>query len=204
MNRRRQWQLAALALVLAAGTARAQTGCGSSYVDSWTQFGGHVSTFPAWTWEFTTTREDGEARLQVQIGLGARATCENLTLRLAGAPVTLTTDGQKVRVRGGAGERGGLRIEASADRVKCDATDVLTLEGQVQARYDHKGQAAQIIKGEKVSLDLRAGSMRIEGAGSLENTAPAPVSLDFGFPVVVPAAEKEKEQAFNFFLGFTR
>jgi hypothetical protein len=201
MNRRQKWAaLAALGLALAAGTARAQTGNGSSYVDDWVRYGWHIST-PAWTWEFSTTREDGEARLQVQIGLGARATCEGLTLRMAGTPVTLTADGQKVRVRGGAGERGGLRIEASADRVNCDATDVLTLEGRVQARYDRKGQAAQIIKGEKVTLDLRAGSMHIEGAGSAENTGPAPISLDTGFPIVKPA---DQTQVFNFWQGFFR
>jgi lipopolysaccharide assembly outer membrane protein LptD (OstA) len=153
-------------------------------------------------WEFTTTRADGAARLQMQAGPGATATCESITLRMAGTPVTLTTDGQKVRVRSGAGER-GLRIEASADRVRGGA-DVLTLEGQVQARFDRKGQAPQTIKGDRVRLNLSTGNLHVEGAGALTNTAPAPVSLDFGFPVVVPPAEKEKEQPFNLFLGFSR
>lgn len=198
MNRRQQWQLAALALALAAGTAQAQEGGPVGY-DDWPRFG-HV-TIPAWTWEFTTTREGDEARLQVQMAFGARATCERLTVQMAGMPVTLTTDGQKVRVRAGKGERGGQRIEASADRVKCDSTDVLTLEGQAQVRCDRKGQAAQIIKGDRVILNLNTGSLKVDAAGAIENAGPAPVSLDFGFPVA-PAAEKE--QPFNFFLGFSR
>jgi hypothetical protein len=200
MNRRRQWTLAALALALAAGTARAQTGASSSSSSTVSDSG----TAPAAAWEFTTTRQDGEARLQVQSGPGATATCESITLRMAGTPVTLTTDGQKVRVRIASGDRGGVRMDASADRVRRGGPDVLTLEGQVQARSDRKGQCAQIIKAERVTFELGTGSIHVEGAGSLGNAAPAPVSLDFGFPVLVPAAEKEKEQTFNFWLGHSR
>src|SRR5215469_16575111 len=97
MNRRQQWQLAALALALAAGTARAQTWPYGSET-TWTPR--ETKAAPAVAWEFTTTRADGAARLQVQTAPGATATCESLTLRLGGTPVTLTTDGQKVRVSG--------------------------------------------------------------------------------------------------------
>jgi hypothetical protein len=198
MNRRQKWtMLAALGLALAAGTARAQTyGCSSSS-------GASAGTAPVVTWGFATTREGGAARLQMQAGQGATATCESITLRAGGSPVTLTTDGQKVRVRVSAGDRGGLRIEASADRVSRGGADVLTLEGHVQARYDHKGQCAQIIKAERVTFNLATGSIQVEGAGSLAQPTPTPVSLDFGFPVS-PAAEKDKEQTFNFILGFSR
>jgi hypothetical protein len=190
MNRRQQWQLAALALALAAGTARAQTSCPARGADPG----------PGVAWEFTTAREGGEARLQMQTGPGATATCESITLRIAGTPVTLTADGQKVRVRGCAGERGGLRIEASADRVTRRAGgEALTLEGQVQARYDHKGQAAQIIKAEKVTFNLDNGSIHVEGAGSLANTGPAPISFDTGFPVGRP---EDQPQVFTFWQGF--
>jgi hypothetical protein len=196
MNRRRQWQLAALALALAAGTARAQTGCSSSGSSAPCS-----GTAPAVAWEFTTGREGGEARLQMQAAQGATATCESITLRLGGTPVTLTADGQKVRVRGCAGERGGLRIEASANRVNCGGADVLTLEGQVQARFDHKGQAAQIMKAERVTFNLRTGSVELAGGGSLAPTGPAPISLDTGFPVVKPG---DQPQVFTFWQGFTR
>jgi hypothetical protein len=200
MNRRQQWQLAALGLALAAGAARAQTGSSSSET-TWTPR--DPKPAPAVTWEFTTTREGGAARLQMQAGPGATATCESITLRAGGTPVTLTTDGQKVRVRGCAGERGGLRIEASADRVSRGGADGLTLEGHVQARYDHKGQAAQIIKAERVTFNLGSGSIHVEGGSSLAHTGPITLSLDYGFPVS-PAAEKDKEQTFNYFFGFSR
>ncbi len=147
------------------------------------------------------TREGGEARLQVQTGPGATATCESITLRLAATPVTLTADGQKVRVRVGAGDRGGLRIDASADRVRRGGPDLLTLEGHVQARYDRKGQSAQIVKAERATFNLGTGSIHVEGAGSLGNTAPAPVSLDTGFPVRKP---EEQPQVFTFWQGWAR
>lgn len=196
MNRRRQWQLATLALALAAGTARAQTGSYSSET-IWTPRAPQATS--AATWEFTTTRADGEARLQMQAGQGATAVCERITLRLAGTSVTLTTDGQKVRVS--AGERGGPRIEASADRVRCGGADVLTLEGEVQARFDHKGQCAQIIKGGRVRLNLGTSSIHLEGGASLTSAGPAPVSLDTGFPVAKP---EEQPQVFSFWQSFTR
>ncbi len=196
MNRRPQWQLAALALALAAGTARAQTGASSS--GSSTVSGPGTAPAP---WELTTIRQDGEARLQVQTGPGATATCESLTLRMAGTPVTLTTDGQKVRVRICAGERGGVRIDASADRVRRGGPDLLTLVGHVQARSDRKGQCAQIIKAERVTFDLGTGSIHVEGAGTLGNAAPAPVSLDTGFPVGKP---QDQPHVFTFWQGFCR
>jgi hypothetical protein len=197
MNRRRQWQLAALALALAAGTARAQTAPSSSGSSRPAGSG----LIPATAWEFTTTREGGEARLQMQAGQGAPATCESITLRMGGTPVTLTTDGRKVRVRASASERGGLRVEASAERVNCGGDDVLTLEGQVQARFDHKGQAAQIGKAERVTFNLGTGNIELSGGGSLAHTGPAPVSLDTGFPVVKP---EEQPQVFTFWQGFFR
>jgi hypothetical protein len=195
MNRRQKWAaLAALGLALAAGTARAQTGS-VEYVG----YGPPADrAAPAVTWEFTTTRDGGEARLQVQAG--ATATCESITLRVAGTPVTLTTDGTKVRVRGCAGEH-GARIEASADRVRRDGADVLTLDGHVQARFDHKGQAAQIIKGDRVMFNLSSGSLHVEGAGSLGQSGPVPLSLDTGFPIVKPA---DQTQVFNFWQSFFR
>jgi hypothetical protein len=196
MNRRQQWALAALALALAAGTARAQTGYGSSTSLS----ASYSVAAPAVTWEFTTTREGGEARLQMQAGPGAAATCQSITLRVSGTPVTLTTDGQKVRVQSSPSR--GRRIEASADRVTCG--EALTLYGNVQARFDLKSQCAQIIKGERVTFNPRTDSIEVSGAGSLGQTGPTPVSLDFGFPVVKPAAEKDKAQTFDFFLGFSR
>jgi hypothetical protein len=199
MYRRRQWQLAALALALAlaAGAARAQTGSTSSGSSS------HPGTTPAVTWKFTTTREGGESRLQMQAGEGAMATCESITLRMAGTPVTLTTDGRKVRVQSGPGKRG--RLQASADRVSVSGAsgEMLTLTGSVQVRFESQGQCAQIIKGARVVLNLSTCGLQVEGAGELTDTGRAPVNLDFGFPVA-PAAEKDKEQTFNFFLGFTR
>ncbi len=239
MNHRRHWQLAALALALAAGAARAQTGSGSSHSDSYSRpTGGCTSssrvedlcTAPATTWEFTTTREDGEARLRMQAGPGATGTCERITLRVGGTPVTLTARGAKVRVQSGPGDRG--RLQASAERVSAGGArgEVLTLKGSVQVRLDRQGQVAQVLRGQEVILNLATCDLKVVGAAELSPPAsPAGVSLDFGFPgrlpetrcealvktaanldfgvpLVVPPGEKEKEQpqVFNFWFGHCR
>jgi hypothetical protein len=201
MNRRQQWALAALALAFAAGAARAQTGA----LNSGSSAGSCSGAAPAMTWKFTTTRDGGEARLQMQAGPGATATCESITLRMGGTPVTLTTDGQKVRIRSGPGKR-GLRIEASAEGVGLGGArgEVLTLAGPVQASFERDGQHTQVIKGKKVTLNLATGAIEVAGNADVPAPAAAAVSFDFGVPLVVPAAEKEKEQTFNYIIGFSR
>jgi hypothetical protein len=199
MNRRPQWTLAALALALAAGIAPAQTGPMSSSSSTASCSG----TARAVTWEFAATREGGAALLQMQAGPGATATCESITLRVGGTPVTLTTDGQKVRVRSGPAA-GGRRIEASAERVALDG-QTLALAGTAQVRFERDGQHPQIVSGDRVMLNLTTGDFRSVGKVDLSApVSPTAISLDFGFPVVVPAAENEKNQTFDFILGFSR
>jgi hypothetical protein len=198
MNRRQKWMtLAALGLALAAGTARAQTGASSS--------SSSTGSAPAVTWEFTTTRGGGEARLQVQTGQGATATCESMTFKTAGGtPITLTADGQKVRVQSGPGGH-ALRIYASADRVTRGGAcgEMITLQGHARAQFELKGQGGQIT-GERVTLNLGTGSIEVAGSGPTVPQGPTAMSLDFGFPVAKPAAEKEQSQVFNFWQSFSR
>jgi RNA polymerase sigma factor (sigma-70 family) len=112
-------------------------------------------------------------------------------------------DGKQVRVQAVLGNE---QINAVADRMSYDeASRRLVLEGRVRVQR-RRGNEREDIECQRMVIDRKSGTVKIEGARSiglaLPMFGPAPVALDFGFPITRDA--RDREQVFNFFLGFTR
>ncbi len=113
-------------------------------------------------------------------------------------------EGKQVRVRM---VRGDEELQAVANRMSYDEESKrLILEGDVRVRQRRQGKESEELQGQKMVIDRKAGTVRVEGAGriglAVPMLGPVPVALDFGFPVV--EGLRDKQQIFSFFLGFTR
>jgi hypothetical protein len=102
---------------------------------------------------------------------------------------------------------GEEEIHAACDRLSYDdESRRLVLYGNVRLGWRRQGQQSKQVDGQKVVIDRRTRTFQVEGPGSIglavPMLGPVPIALSFGFPDL--EEQHERQQVFNFFLGFTR
>jgi hypothetical protein len=119
-------------------------------------------------------------------------------------------DAKQVQVLAAFGDE---ELHAVTGRMSYEGGGLLVLEGNVRVQR-RRDKEAEDIQCQKMVIDRKAGTVRVEGAGGVRQAVPlngvgvvpalgpAPVALDFGFPVV--KGPREDGQVFDFLLGLTR
>jgi RNA polymerase sigma factor (sigma-70 family) len=116
----------------------------------------------------------------------------------------VVADGKQVRVQM---VRGDEEFQAVANSMNYEEdTKRLVLEGDVRLRQRRQGKESHDIQGQRMVIDRKTGTVRVEGAGriglAVPMLGPVPVALDLGFPVI--KEPNDSRQVFNYFLGFSR
>jgi RNA polymerase sigma-70 factor (ECF subfamily) len=116
----------------------------------------------------------------------------------------VVADGKQVEVRLVGGDE---EFQAVANKMSYDDdSKQMILIGDVRVRQRRQGKESHDIQGSRMIIDRKTGMVRVEGAGriglAVPMLGPVPVALDLGFPVIKDP--NDRQQVFNFFLGFTR
>jgi hypothetical protein len=98
---------------------------------------------------------DGESRLEISCGGGARLACKRMDLQMDGVePMTLATaDGQVVVKQ--------AQVHARANAVTTDQKDSVVLEGRVRLHYTKDGQSTEI-SAERIEISLGEGTLKVK------------------------------------------
>jgi hypothetical protein len=98
---------------------------------------------------------DGEPRLEITCGGGARMCCKKLDLKMSDSqPMTLAAASGQVQLQ-------SSQVEARANVVTTDQKDLLVLEGKVRLRYNKDGQSADIVA-DRIEVSLSEGTLKIK------------------------------------------
>jgi hypothetical protein len=118
-------------------------------------------------WRLRALAEEGKTEIALQ--QEGALPCDHLEIKLnTGQGRCTDTDALKLTVAGDQIQVDHPWLQASADTISSTGPDgCLVFEGHVHLTYGKDGQQLRVIAGDRVCVDLAAGSIQVQGTGSM-------------------------------------